>query len=61
MKTYGFNIDKIEKVWEIESELKKLYLKMMLRMNELGVKTKKQELDEKWHNLAVRGVNENRT
>lgn len=58
MKTYGFNIDKIEKVWEIESELKKLYLKMMLRMNELGVKTKRQELDEKWHNLATRGVNE---
>lgn len=58
METYGFNVDKIEKVWEIESELKKLYLKMMLRMNELGVKTKRQELDEKFHNLAMRGVNE---
>ena len=60
METHGFNVGKIAEIIEIDSELKKLYLKMMLRMNELGVKTKRQELDEKLHNLAMRGVNEQR-
>lgn len=58
METHGFNVGKIAEIIEIDSELKKLYLKMMLRMNELGVKTKRQELDEKLYNLAIRGVNE---
>jgi hypothetical protein len=60
VETYGFNVDKIVEILEIDSEINKLFLKMVLKMNELGIKTERQELDEKLHNLAMRGVNEQR-
>jgi hypothetical protein len=58
VETYGFNLDKFENVLNITSKMKELNLKVMAEMHKLGVKTEREELDEKLHNLAMRGVNE---
>lgn len=55
METNGFKVDKIVKILELDKKTTERFKKMVLEMVE------RQELDEKLHNLAMRGVNENRT
>lgn len=60
MQAYGFNLDKFTEICEASNKVKEINIKIISEMHKQGTKTENEKLDEKLHDLASRGVNEQR-
>jgi hypothetical protein len=57
MQAYGFNLGKFAEICESSSKVKEISIKIIAEMHKQGIKTENEKLDEKLHNLALRGIN----